>query len=93
MKKDELIDAVSAETGHSKTTVRQVFDATDEVVRRAIEQGEPVRLFGLGKLSVIRRPSRVAQNFGRGAVLIDEFNKVVFKPSQGLAASGYAAPV
>lgn len=87
MKKLELIDQVSEDSGYAKGVVRDVLTSTDRVVRQTISDGTPVRLFGLGKLSVIRRPQRVASNFGNDPVIVEASNGIHFRPSTGLRAA------
>lgn len=88
MQKFELIDAVAAATGLTRKIVRQVFDATDASVRESISKGEEVRLFGLGKISVVDRGPRVASGFRKGgAIAIPARRAVRFVSSVGLDAA------
>ena len=87
MKKSELVDDVAAESGHNKSIVRDILSATDRCVRRTVSSGDSVFLFGLGKISVTRRPQRTAANFGNGPVLVDACNALRFRPSSGLVAA------
>ena len=87
MKKFELIDDVAEESGYARTVVREILSATDRAVRRSIAAGDSVFLFGLGKVSVTRRPPRVAANFGNGPVVVEACNALRFRPSSGLVAA------
>lgn len=85
MLKQELIARTAHVSGESKTTVRRIFDAAAAVTRRAVSKGEPVMLFGLGKLSVARRGEKRARNLHTGeTVIVPERNAVVLQPSDSL---------
>lgn len=91
MKKAQLISAVAEVTGHTKIAVAAVLDATADVARKAIGQGEDVFLFGVGKLSVTHRGEKKARDMHKGTpVVVPPRNVVVFRPSEGFneAANG-----
>jgi DNA-binding protein HU-beta len=66
MNKQELIDAVAAATGESKTATGKSIDAI-EAVTNAVSQGETVQLIGFGAFSTGARAARVGRNPSTGA--------------------------
>lgn len=77
MLKNELIERVAIVSGKSTKDVRLVFASTMAVVRHAVKRGQPVRLFGVGKLKVIDRADRTARNLQTGESVIVPAHKVV----------------
>ncbi|MGF7135945.1 DNA-binding protein HU-beta [Paraburkholderia sp. EB58] len=67
MNKQELIDAVAATTGDSKTATGAAIDAILETVTRAVTSGEAVQLIGFGSFSTGTRAARVGRNPSTGA--------------------------
>ena len=67
MNKQELIDAVAAATGESKTATGKSIDAVIEAVTNAVSQGETVQLIGFGAFSTGARAARVGRNPSTGA--------------------------
>ena len=67
MNKQELIDAVAAATGESKTATGKSIDAIIEVVTSAVSKGETVQLIGFGAFSTGSRAARVGRNPSTGA--------------------------
>jgi DNA-binding protein HU-beta len=67
MNKQELIDAVAAATGESKTATSKSIDAIIEAVTNAVSQGETVQLIGFGAFSTGSRAARVGRNPSTGA--------------------------
>ena len=70
MLKHELIKAVSSQTGHSQDTVRSILESVRANVLAAIRSGQAAFLFGLGKISVNKRPEKVARNIHSGERVI-----------------------
>lgn len=62
MNKQDLIDAVAASTGESKTAVSNVLDALTATTHEALAKGEEVTLHGIGKLKVNQRKGRTGRN-------------------------------
>ena len=86
MLKLELIRAVAKVSGESAATVRKVLEAAERVTRESLADGLPVMLFGLGKLVVAQRGTKLARNPRTGeAVTVPPHKVVVLKPSTGLA--------
>lgn len=82
MKKHDLVDSISRSSGVPRHTVRDVLNAATGAVRDALARGEPVFLFGLGKLSISQRGEKVARNIHTGETVIVPPRKVaLFRPS------------
>lgn len=62
MNKQELIDAVSAVTGDSKSATAQVIDAFTEIVDAALAKDDTVQLIGFGSFGVGARAARPGRN-------------------------------
>ncbi|MFM0739377.1 DNA-binding protein HU-beta [Paraburkholderia sp. GAS199] len=67
MNKQELIDAVAAQTGESKAATGQTIDAIVEAVTKAVVGGDTVQLVGFGSFSTGARAARVGRNPSTGA--------------------------
>jgi DNA-binding protein HU-beta len=88
MDKVDIIGAVAEATGKPKVLIREVLDATAEVVRCATARREEVFLFGVGKLRVSTRAERPARDLHTGArVMVPERNVVLFRPSASMLAA------
>ncbi len=48
MNKQELIDAVAAQTGASKAQTGETLDTLLEVIKKAVSKGDAVQLIGFG---------------------------------------------
>lgn len=82
MKKTDLVDSISKSSGAPRQTVRDVLNAAASAVRDSLAAGEPVFLFGLGKLSISQRGEKVARDLRTGAPVIVPPRKVaVYRPS------------
>ena len=92
MKKFELIERVSGLSGQPRTVVRGVLDATAKAVRDTLSEGDDVRLFGLGKISLSKRGPKKARNIHTGEpVTVPARCVPLFRPSESLedaAAAG-----
>ena len=92
MKKFELVEEVSKLSGQPRTVVRGVLDSTAKAVRDALSEGEEVRLFGLGKISLSRRGPKRARNIHTGeAVTVPARCVPLFRPSDSLEGAAAAA--
>lgn len=67
MNKQELIDAVSAVTGESKSATDAAINAFIEAVTTAVAKGDAVQLIGFGSFSTGARAARVGRNPSTGA--------------------------
>ncbi|EFN90515.1 HU family DNA-binding protein [Prevotella amnii] len=91
MNKSELIDQIAANSGLSKADAKKALNATTEVIKNALVEGEKIQLVGFGTFSVNERPEREGINpstkekikiaakkvakFKAGAELTDALNK------------------
>ena len=62
MNKQELIDNVSTQLGHSKRDVSNVIEAALEELKRAVARGEKVALAGFGVFQRHDRAARTGRN-------------------------------
>jgi len=60
--KQDLIEAVSAQLGHSKRDVSDVVEATLTELKRAVSRGEKVALSGFGVFERAQRNARMGRN-------------------------------
>lgn len=91
MNKSELIDQIAVNSGLSKADAKKALNATTEVIKNALVEGEKIQLVGFGTFSVNERPEREGINpstkekikiaakkvakFKAGAELTDALNK------------------
>jgi DNA-binding protein HU-beta len=62
MNKQELIDAVAAETGASKAQIGEMLDTVLEVIKQAVAKGDSVQLIGFGSFGSGERAARSGRN-------------------------------
>ena len=62
MNKTELIDAVSASTGLTKTDTKKTVDALFEELTKSLKKGEAVQIIGFGSFKVSERNARKGRN-------------------------------
>ncbi len=62
MNKAELVEAVAADSGATKSTVAEVLRAFEDVVVRNVAQGEKVVLSGFVAFERVQRKARTARN-------------------------------
>ncbi|KGW78461.1 DNA-binding protein HU [Burkholderia pseudomallei MSHR2990] len=67
MNKQELIDAVAAGTGVTKTDASKTVQAVLEAVTDAVSRGESVQIIGFGAFSQGQRAARTGRNPTTGA--------------------------
>jgi DNA-binding protein HU-beta len=83
MNKAELIAAVAAQSGLTKTATGEVLEALLEHLKEALVKGEPVQLIGFGSFEVTERAAREGRNPATGAPLTIAAKKgIKFKPSK-----------
>jgi DNA-binding protein HU-beta len=93
MNKAELIDAVAAKSGLTKTATAEVLDALLDTLKGALVQGDAVQLMGFGNFEVTERAAREGRNPATGAPLAIAAKKAIkFKASkawsEAVAAGG-----
>jgi len=92
MKKAEIIAQAAKLCGQHPQLVRDVLAAAAEAAKGAVQRGEEVFLFGLGKLEVAARGAKKARNIWTGdTVTVPPRRVVLFKASCSLLASANAA--
>jgi DNA-binding protein HU-beta len=62
MRKQDLIDAVSAKSNLPKRQVAMVVDATFNAIRDAMAEGQKVTMTGFGSFEVAQRNEREGRN-------------------------------
>jgi DNA-binding protein HU-beta len=62
MNKQELIDAVAAQTGASKASTNEVIDEVFGAITRAVVAGDTVQLIGFGSFGAGARAARTGRN-------------------------------
>lgn len=86
MNKSDLIDAIAADAGISKTAAKAALESVTDNVTSTLKSGGKVSLIGWGTWSVSKRPAREGRNPQTGATIqIAEKNVVKFKPGAGLS--------
>jgi len=79
MNKQELIDAVAAGAGVSKSEASQTVQAALDAITNAVSRGEAVQLIGFGSFSRGKREARTGRNPTTGAeIAIAAANTVKF---------------
>ncbi len=87
MKKAELIDAMAADAGISKTAAKAALDSFTNNVTKTLKGGGKVALVGWGTWSVSKRAARDGRNPQTGApIKIAAKNVVKFKAGAGLSS-------
>ncbi len=88
MNKQELIDAIAAESGLSKKDSKEALDAIVKTVGVTLKKGENISLVGFGSFSVIQKAARTGKNPQTGKPIQIAAKKAVkFKPGKELADS------
>jgi DNA-binding protein HU-beta len=67
MNKQDLVDAVAAKTGATKTETAEMLDALTGTITAAVTRGDTVQLVGFGSFSTGARAARVGRNPATGA--------------------------
>ena len=80
MNKGELIDAMAADTGLTKTQAAACLDSMMTSIRKVLKKGDKVTLVGFGTYSVSKRAARTGRK-------IAAKNVVRFKASKELSAA------
>ncbi|MGE4567657.1 MAG: HU family DNA-binding protein [Bacteroidales bacterium] len=86
MNKSDLIDAIAAKSGLTKTDAKKALEATIEAVAETLKAGGRVSLVGFGSFSVSERGARTGRNPQTGKEIKIAAKKVVrFKAGGELA--------
>ena len=87
MNKQELIDAISAESGLTKTDATKALNALVNATSTALKSGDKLSLVGFGSFSVSKREARTGRNPQTGKeIQIAAKNVVKFKAGSELSA-------
>lgn len=62
MNKTQLVDAIAADSGLSKTDSARALDSLVGTVSKTLKKGDDVVITGFGKFSVIKRAARQGVN-------------------------------
>ena len=88
MNKAEIIDAMAAESGLTKSDSKKALDAFVKVTQNALKSGDKITLVGFGTFSVSTRAARIGRNPQTGKELKIAAKKVVkFKAGSDLAGA------
>ncbi len=69
MNKTELVDAVAASTGLTKTDTKKTIDAVFEEITKSLKNGDSVQLIGFGTFKTSERKAREGRNPQTGATI------------------------
>jgi len=85
MNKNDLIGAVSAASGLSKSDTASAVEAVFDTITNALSDGDEVRLIGFGTFSVAKRKASTGRNPRTGEPMtIKASNQPKFKAGKGL---------
>jgi integration host factor subunit alpha len=85
MTKGDLVDVVCERMGLSRRAAHEAVEATLEVVKEALQNGEPVKLVAFGRFSVRQKRERMGRNPQTGHAIVIQPRKVLtFRPSRFL---------
>ncbi|MGW1599937.1 HU family DNA-binding protein [Streptomyces eurythermus] len=83
LNKQELVDAVAAQTGTSKAQIGQTLDSAFEVIKEAVAKGDIVQLVGFGSFGSGERAARTGRNPKTGEMIsIAAAKTVKFTPGK-----------
>lgn len=85
--KSDLIEAVASSTGSTKSTTKEIVDATINHIASSLLQGDKIQIAGLGTFAVKDTAARAARNPRTGeTVNLPAGRKITFKPAADLKA-------
>ncbi len=85
MNKTELVDAISRDSGLTKSDSDKAVNAFVKVIEAALKKGDDVSLVGFGSFSVKATAGRSGRNFKTGKTIeIPPRKSVRFKPGKNL---------
>ncbi len=88
MNKGQLIEAVAAELGSTKSAAGKAIEAVIQSITRGIEEDEAVTISGFGTFTKrTRAPRNVVNPSTKLPMTIKASNTVSFRPSQALKDS------
>ena len=87
MNKNELIGAMAAKTGTSKTDASRAVTALTEIIIEALQKGDSLSLPGFGTFELQERGERTGRNPRTGETLKIAASRIpAFKPGAALKA-------
>lgn len=88
MNKSELIDAIAAKSGLTKTDSGKALDAFTAVVKETLQKGDDIALVGFGSFTVAERAERKGLNpRTKESITIPAAKIPKFKPGKALKDS------
>lgn len=88
MNKAELIDAMAAESGLTKTDAKKALDGFISAIGKSLNSGDKISLVGFGTFSVSERAARIGRNPRTKTEIKIPAKKVVkFKAGSDLSGS------
>ncbi|MBR5014348.1 MAG: integration host factor subunit beta [Bacteroidales bacterium] len=82
---DELISAITEETGFRRAAVEQVVNSLLNNITAGMKNGKRVELFGFGTFQTVHHASRIARNpYSNESVQVPERFYPSFKPGKAL---------
>lgn len=88
MNKNELVSAMSANSGLSKADAKRALDAFISSTANALKGGDKISLVGFGSFAVQKRNARIGRNPQTGKeIKIAAKNVVKFRPGSELATA------
>ncbi len=88
MNKGDLIDAIAADSGITKTQAASALDSVMTNIRKTLKKGDKVTLVGFGTYSISKRAARTGRNPQTGkAIKIPAKNVVRFKAGKELSSA------
>ena len=83
MRKADIINKVSLETGIDKSDVQETIEATIITIKKALVEGEGVFIRGFGSFVNKKRAKKIARNISTNTAIILEAHYIrSFKPSK-----------
>ena len=83
MRKLEIINKVSSQTGIDKSDVQETVEAVLITIKEALKNGESVYIRGFGTFSNKKRAKKIARNISTNtAIILDAHYAPSFKPSK-----------
>ena len=83
MRKADIINKVSLETGIDKSDVQETIEATIITIKKALVEGEAVFIRGFGSFVNKKRAKKIARNISTNTAIILEAHYIPsFKPSK-----------
>lgn len=88
MNKNDLVAAVSSDTGMSKSDAASAVDSVFDTIAGSLRGGNEVRLVGFGTFSVVHRKASMGRNPRTGEpIQIKASNQPKFKAGKALKAT------